>query len=84
MFEFRLVLNFLLICVSVYGKSIIDNGTQFIELTDAESNSIERVNEDCSILSPELIAEIKSHQPLVDKLTQAIVNGEYSGDTWNA
>lgn len=87
---FQFVTTILVITSIVYGKSVIDNGTRFIELSkqfidgDTETNSIEENNEDCPILTPELISEIRSHQPLVDKLTKAVVNGEFSGDTWNA
>lgn len=35
----------------------------------------------CS-LSEDLIREIKSYQPIVDKIVASVVNGEYSGDTW--
>lgn len=41
-------------------------------------------DDQCSNLTPELIKEIKSHQQLVDQIVNAIVNGKYSGDTWNA
>lgn len=88
---FQFVTTTLVITSIVYGKSVIDNGTRFIELSnqfidgDTETNSIESIpDEDCPILTPELISEIQSHQPLVDKLTKAVVNGEFSGDTWNA
>lgn len=87
---FQFVTTILVITSIVYGKSVIDNGTRFIELSkqfidgDTETNSIEGNDEDCPILTPELISEIQSHQPLVDKLTKAVVNGEFSGDTWIA
>lgn len=45
------------------------------------SRDIEHVDNECS-LSKELIAEIKSYQPIVDKIVAAAVNGPFSGSTW--
>lgn len=79
MFQVRFVLTFLSISSIAYGISVIDNGTRF-----NEPHEINKTDEDCSILTPELISEIKSYQSIVDRLTSAAVNGEFSGDTWNA
>lgn len=64
-----------------FAFSVIDNGTRFNPIND---ETAEKDDGECSNLSPELIREIRSHQPLVDQITSAIVNGKYSGDTWNA
>lgn len=72
----------------VFGISIIDSGrrTDFNQITNNElkTNDIGVIQDDCTNLTPELIAEIQSHQPIVDDIVRAIVNGTYSGDTWNA
>lgn len=62
---------------AVFGATIIDS-----EIT---SNDIEQNDAECSNgLSPALIEEIQSHQPVVDQIVSAVVNGHLSGDTWNA
>lgn len=71
----------------VFGVSIIDSGRRndFIKITDEnDSNDIDINQDDCPNLTPELIEEIKSHQSVVNDIVHAIVNGKYSGDTWNA
>lgn len=69
----------------VFGVSIIDSGRRndFIKITD-ENDDIDINQDDCPNLTPELIEEIKSHQSVVNDIVHAIVNGKYSGDTWNA
>lgn len=69
----------LALCATVFGKFLIDSGGRYDDLNSNHFN-----DEECASLTEELIEEIKSHQPIVDKITRAIVNGEYSGDTWNA
>lgn len=73
----------------VFGVSVIDSGRRngLVKIHEGEKNSddIDLVRQDeCPNLTPELIEEIKSHQSVVDDIVRAIVNGEYSGDTWNA
>lgn len=71
----------------VFGVSIIDSGRRndFVKITDEnDSNDIDVNQDDCPNLTPELIEEIKSHQSVVNDIVNAIVNGKYSGDTWNA
>lgn len=70
----------------VVGVSIIDSGRRNdFNHNDTDSNEIDgNQDDDCSNLTPELIKEIKSHQSIVDDIVRAIVNGKYSGDTWNA
>lgn len=75
---------------TVFGISVIDSGRRFDEFSgenifsEITENDIERNDGECSGLSPELIKEIQSHQPVVDQIVSAVVNGKYSGDTWNA
>lgn len=68
----------------VFALAVIDNGERFDKVDEIASNNIEKDNEQCSSLSPDLVKEIQSYQPLVDQITSAVVNGKYSGDTWNA
>lgn len=71
----------------VFGVSVIDSGKRndFSKINDdLDNNDIDVNQDDCSNLTPELIEEIQSHQSVVDNIVHAIVNGKYSGDTWNA
>lgn len=38
-------------------------------------------NAECN-LSPELLAEIRSYQVVVDKIAAAAINGSFAGNTW--
>ena len=67
------------LCSTAFGKFLNDSWGRYDDLNSNYFN-----DEECSSLTPELIEEIKSHQPIVDQITSAIVNGKYSGDTWNA
>lgn len=71
-----------------FGVSIIDSGRRnnFKKINNENDNNDIDVNHDdeCPNLTPELIGEIKSHQSVVNDIVHAIVNGTYSGDTWNA
>lgn len=40
-------------------------------------------NGNCA-LPPKLLDEIKSYQPIVNKIAKEILNGNYTGDTWNS
>lgn len=89
MFGIQPVFYILVLIVTASCYSVIDNGLRFEASDEIVSNEIIRNRKsvfdgDCSSLSPELITEIKSHQPIVDKITAAIVNGKYSKDTWNS
>lgn len=71
----------------VFGVSIIDSGRRnnSEKINDEnDDNEIGVTQDDCPNLTPELIEEIKSHQSVVNDIVHAIVNGKYSGDTWNA
>lgn len=49
-------------------------------------NNIEKFvdgNGNCA-LPTKLLNEIQSYQPIVNKIAQEILNGNYSGDTWNS
>lgn len=49
------------------------------------TNVSDQIEGQCAGLTSELVKEIKSYQPLVHEIANAIVgNGNYSGDTWNA
>lgn len=65
----------LLTSTLAFGATIIDSDL---------SNDIDPIDEECSSLTPELVKEIQAYQPLVNEITNAIVNGKFSGDTWNA
>lgn len=43
----------------------------------------EIADECSSLVSTKLRDEIASYQPIVDKIIAAVVNGPYSGSTWN-
>lgn len=82
-------LKFLTVCClclhGVFGAFIIDSGrrqsTNLNKLIDS-SFSNENANDAKCSLSQDLIEEIKSYQPIVDKIVAYAVNGEYSGSTW--
>lgn len=75
---------------AVFGVSVIDNGIRFDEfakkdtINEITGNDNNKDDEECSNLTAELIKEIKSHQSIVDKIVSSVVNGPYSGDTWDA
>lgn len=46
-------------------------------------NCNNEVDHDQCDLSNALVSEIRSYQPIVDKIVQEIVNGEYAGNTWD-
>lgn len=78
MFKFENSVILLALISIVFGASVIDSELNFKDVFVEEliSNDIDG---ECSNLTPELIKEIKSHQPIVDQITSAIVNGKYSG-----
>lgn len=79
MFKFENLVILLVLTSIVFGASVIDSGLNTksdVFLEELISNDID---EECSNLTPELIKEIKSHQPIVNQITSAIVNGKYSG-----
>lgn len=63
----------LLLQTTIFASTIINNN-------DWQNG----VNDDCPILGNGLREEIQSYQPIVDQIAAAIINGKYSGDTWNA
>lgn len=80
-----LVISLILTSI-VCGVSIIDSRGSMKDETFDEiyGNSIKKESAECPNLTAELIKEIQSHQPIVDQIVSAVVNGKYSGDTWNA
>lgn len=85
MFEIRNFIVLFALIFTVSGITIIEKERHFNDvLGKLNNNDIDDNDEQCSNLSPDLIKEIKAHQPLVDSIVNAIVKGKYSGDTWNA
>lgn len=82
------VVLILLTSYVAFGVSVIDSGRRINseKINDANDNNyIDASHEaECPNLTPKLIEEIKSHQTVVNDIVRAIVNGTYSGDTWNA
>ncbi|XP_031638538.1 carboxypeptidase Q-like [Contarinia nasturtii] len=72
----------------VFGFAITRNETFNVDGFRTEvisASDTKKVESECATsLTPELIEEIKENQHIVDKITNAIVRGQYSGDTWNA
>lgn len=77
---------------TITSGTIIDSGIRrqnFILNENSKQKTLDNGSEgnddladtQCSI-SPELIKEIKSYQPIVNKIVGAVVNGENSGSTW--
>lgn len=58
---------------SAVNGGVIDNRIE--KFVDANGN--------CA-LSPKLLNEIQSYQPVVNKITKEILNGNYTGNTWNS
>lgn len=84
----KIVVLLFLTSSTVFGVSIIDSGRrdnfEKINAEEKDSNDIGVKQDECPNLTPELIREIKSHQSVVNDIVRAVVNGKYSGDTWNA
>lgn len=72
----RIVAALLLLQTTIFASTTINS-----DWRDRFQNV---VNDNCPILSNGLREEIQSYQPIVDKIAAAIINGKYSGDTWNA
>lgn len=73
-------------CYSARASIIIDNrnsGKYIYNVFNEISGNKVNVAE-CPNLIPQLIEEIKSYQPTVNKIVSAVVDGQYSGDTWKA
>lgn len=77
----------------VFSNVIIDSDFDLIHSNRIEKFSanqkqnkinVNAINEEYPNLTNELINEIKSYQPIVEQITSAVVNGKYSGETWNA
>lgn len=78
MFGSRVVAFVLLLRATSHASAIIDSYLK------TNSLDYEYLNEDCPLLSDDLRNEIRSYQPIVDQIAAAVINGAYSGDTWNA
>lgn len=59
--------------ISVVNGGVIDNRIE--KFIDSDGN--------CALPS-KLLNEIQSYQPIVNKISNEIVNGEYTGNTWNS
>lgn len=88
MYASRILAFALLLRASIYAATIINNDWQQHLLDSVDEYRIRDVenenNNECPILANGLREEIRSYQPIVDKIVAAIINGTYSGDTWNA
>lgn len=81
----RVVAFVLLLRATIHASAIIDSYLGKNSLDDDYLFNKEReINEDCPLLSDDLRNEIRSYQPIVDKIAAAVINGAYSSDTWNA
>lgn len=82
------VVLILLTSYVAFGVSIIDSGRRINseKINDENDNNYIAVSheDECPNLTQQLVEEIKSHQTVVNDIVHAIVNGTYSGDTWNA
>lgn len=67
----------ILLSFAVYRSSSVSIINSFIN--DKTGNGID----DACSLPPDLIAEIASYQPVVNKIVSAAVGGPFSGKTWN-
>lgn len=70
--------NFVLLTICV-----IVEYTRSATIINSFVNEKNSIGEECGILSPDLIAEIQSYKPVVDKIVAAAVNGPHSGATWD-
>lgn len=70
----------------VFGYTIIDNAVRFIgiERTSSPSDVETQTTDECPNLTSDLVKEIQAYQPIVNKIVEAVVNGKYKGDIWNA
>lgn len=86
----HLKISFFLLFVNlIFGHTIVENDGRWKEILNrlTQTNEIEReanIDDDCPNLTSDLIKEIASYEPIVNKIVAAAVNGKYSGDTWNA
>lgn len=73
-------------CYSVHAALLIynRNSEKYIYSTLNRISDYKVDNAECPNLTPNLIEEIQSYQPTVNEIVSAVVNGKYSGDTWNA
>lgn len=60
---------------AIRGATIIDSGVRRSNTLDA--------NECSTLISSNLIEEIQSYQPIVNKIVAKAINSEFSGSTWN-
>lgn len=70
--------NFVLFFVCIFFRYVLS-----ATVINSFANEKNIIDEECSILNPELIAEIQSYKPIVEKIVAAAVSGPYSGRTWN-
>lgn len=85
MLNLKFITVYCLCLHGVFGTMIIDSGrrqsTNMNKLVD-NSDKANNLGETKCSLSQELMEEIQSYQPIVDKIVTSVVDGQYSGSTW--
>lgn len=76
-----IVISILCLALHVASSARIDYNV--IETKNPnEISHVNRHNDTVCSLSEDLINEIKSYQPIVDRIVASVVDGPYSGNTW--
>lgn len=73
LWHFYVATVILILTSSVVNGGVIDNRIE--KFIDGNGN--------CA-LSPKLVNEIQSYQPIVNRIAEEILNGNYTGNTWNS
>lgn len=90
----RIILAFIVLLHlnQIHGATIIDSGVRRTDLlerlsllwnVDAAKDIDGGSNECSSLISSNLVDEIRSYQPIVNQIVAAAVNSKFSGSTWN-
>lgn len=95
MIETKSFVIFFIFIGAILGATIIDSDKfptyipKIIEKHLSENEIENDINynffdsDECPNLTPQLIKEIQSYQPIVDEIVAAAVKGKYSGSTWS-
>lgn len=73
LWHFYVTTVILILTSSVVNAGVIDNRIE--KFIDSNGN--------CAV-SPKLVNEIQSYQPIVNQIAEEILNGNYTGNTWNS